>query len=422
MSINHNNRSLSTHIPGKRNRLATALTSTLGATGLMVAASGAQALELTEGLDINLYLAQHAQSVEADSGAGAASDTTAGFGRTRFNLIFNVRFNEWLTGVVDLAEEPNDFGNDFGIQNDLTFLDVALLKAFDSSAAENNSLTFRLGTPVITTFNFRGYSDGAQVQGNPLIGNSPLDIVTAQVGGQVLGQHKFDGPIESVGWDVMLSNGGFGESFDGAEGENVTLKARIALAAGLKLGVGYMTGNNDSSAQGSSVFLGDGDNINLQFPNGDQGTRNLHAAIIPGVDYDFAMVDFEYAQDRFTVRGWYGTGEDSFSFERDGSRVDASSVSNTGTDAEMSGFGFTGEVYVIPKVLYLAGRYTEVTNDSDNVSSEDTLDRTQLGAGLWLSDNSLLKIEYVAQGEEANSGGQIGEDWDGVLVELSTKF
>ena len=416
MNINHNNRSLSTHIPGKRNRLATALTSALGATGLMVAASGAQALELTEGLDINLYLAQHAQSVEADSGAGAASDTTAGFSRTRFNLQFNVRFNEWLTGFVDLAEEPNDFGNDFGIQNDLTFLDVALLKAFGSSAAEDNSLTFRLGQPVMTTFNFRGYSDGAQVQGNPLIGNSPLDIVAAQVGGQVLGQHKFDGPIESVGWDVMVSSGSFGERFDGDQGQNLGLRARIALAAGLKLGVGYMTGDNDNGVT-SSGFLGDGDNINLQSPNGEQGTRNLHAAVIPGVDFDFAMVDFEYAQDRFTVRGWYGEGEDSYSFASPGGEV-----VNTGTDAEMSGLGFTGEVYVIPKVLYLAGRYTEVTNDSDNVSSEDTLDRTQLGAGLWLSDNSLLKIEYVAQSEEANSGGQIGEDWDGVLVELSTKF
>ncbi|WP_341936960.1 hypothetical protein [Marinimicrobium sp. C2-29] len=421
MRINQKHNNQNSHSTTQK-PLAKAVAGLIASASLLVAPAATQALELTEGLDVNLYLAQHAQSVEADSGAGAASDTTAGFSRTRFNLQFNVRFNEWLTGFVDLAEEPNDFGNDFGIQNDLTFLDVALLKAFGSSAAENNSLTFRLGQPVMTTFNFRGYSDGAQVQGNPLIGNSPLDIVAAQVGGQVLGQHKFDGPIESIGWDVMVSSGNFGERFDGNQGQNLGLRARLAVTGGLKVGVGYMTGDNDNGVT-SSGFLGDGDNINLQLPNGAQDTRNLHAAIIPGVDFDFAMADFEYAHDRFTVRGWYGAGEDSYSFASTEGRVDRSAgVVNTGTDAEMSGFGFTGEVYVIPKVLYLAGRYTEVTNDSDNVSSDDTLDRTQLGAGLWLSDNSLLKIEYVAQGEEDNSGGQIGEDWDGVLVELSTKF
>jgi len=421
MRINQKHKNQSSHSTNQR-PLASAMTGLIAGAGLLIAPATTQALELTEGLDVNLYLAQHAQSVEADSGAGAASDTTAGFGRTRFNLQFNVRFNEWLTGVVDLAEEPNDFGNDFGIQNDLTFLDVGLLKAFGSSAAENNSLTFRLGTPVITTFNYRGYSDGAQVQGNPLIGNSPFDIVTAQVGGQILGEHKLGGPIESVGWDVLLSSGSFAERFDGDQGDNVTVRGRIAIVGGFKVGVGYSTADNDNGIT-SSVLLGDGDNINLQMPNGNQDTRNLHAAVLPGVDYDLAMVDFEYAHDLFTVRGWYGEGEDSYSFASTDGRVDRSAgVVNTGTDSEMSGLGVTAQAYVIPKVLYLAGRYTEVTNDSDNVSSDDTLDRTQVGAGLWLSDDSLVKIEYVSQNEEANSGGQIGEDWDGILLELSTKF
>ncbi len=76
----------------------------------------------------------------------------------------------------------------------------------------------------------------------------------------------------------------------------------------------------------------------------------------------------------------------------------------------------------VAELFYVAGRYTRVTNESDGIIGDDAMDRYQLGIGFWLSDNVLLKAEYVYQGEGAVSPGQIGSDWQGGLIELSAKL
>ena len=71
---------------------------------------------------------------------------------------------------------------------------------------------------------------------------------------------------------------------------------------------------------------------------------------------------------------------------------------------------------------WVAVRYTQVTNESDGIIGDNKMDRYQLGVGLWLAENVLLKGEYVYQGEGAVSPGQIGSDWQGFLIELSGKL
>ena len=83
--------------------------------------------------------------------------------------------------------------------------------------------------------------------------------------------------------------------------------------------------------------------------------------------------------------------------------------------------------YNINKELYVAARYSMSTNESEGISSDDALDRIQVGGGYWIADQVLLKVEYVKQTEEAFSGGQqtdgTGEaEWDGFLAELSVTF
>jgi len=78
--------------------------------------------------------------------------------------------------------------------------------------------------------------------------------------------------------------------------------------------------------------------------------------------------------------------------------------------------------YVLPNKLYIAGRYTHATNDTDGVNSEGTLERIQVSAGYWINEKTLWKAEYVDQDEEENSGGQIGEGFNGFITELSVKF
>lgn len=400
----------------------TACTVLMGAAGsaALLSTSALHAAEVFEGLDVNLRLAQHFQSVEADSSDNAIGDfepgdTNPAFMRPRFNLELSMQFTPWLSAFVDLAEEPNDFGGSggdpFSIKNDLTFLDVALLKAAGSPAASSNSLTLRLGTPVGTLWNYRGYSDGAAVQGNPLIGNTPFDPVDAFTGAQILGTHEIGGVVESVGWDVAALTGNFNEDTRGDRGTDVNLRGRVAFAGGLSVGAGYVTTDNEDGAE-SAFFNGNGDNVSLADTSTPSG-RETHFAFFDaggerqvfGVEADAWQVDAEYAfQDRATFRAWYAEAEEDTN------------------DLELSNIGVEGQVYLLPRSFYVAARYTRVENESRGVSGDDTLDRTQVGGGLWLSENTLLKAEYIRQTEEANARSFVGDDWDGVLVELSTSF
>ena len=78
--------------------------------------------------------------------------------------------------------------------------------------------------------------------------------------------------------------------------------------------------------------------------------------------------------------------------------------------------------YLVPEKFYIAGRYTNSQNDTDTIEDEDTLQRLQIAAGYWVNPKTLAKFEIVAQDEEVNSGGQIGEGFSGFISEVSVKF
>ncbi len=70
------------------------------------------------------------QYLEADSGAFSPLDTQteSGFQRIRFNLILDITISDRISAYIDIAEEPNDFGNidPFSMTNDLAYIDYAL--------------------------------------------------------------------------------------------------------------------------------------------------------------------------------------------------------------------------------------------------------------------------------------------------------
>ncbi|WP_339753492.1 hypothetical protein [uncultured Marinobacter sp.] len=410
---------------------------------LALAAPASQAdIEMLDGrIATNIYLTQGIQSVEADSGAfdPANTETEAGFHRTRVNFTTVIRFTDWLTATVDLGEESEDFGDQFQITNDDTFLDVALLRAIGSPLAERNALILRFGQPVITTFNFRGYTDGAAALGNPLIGNSPFDIVTAEAGVGLYGQHSLgDGVLQSLGWDFKVSQPTIGEDFSGDRSFNLNATVRLVFAGGFKLGAGWLHSDggdqfepgpgNFANISATDAVIGDGEAYN--FPGTFTGSRDTHAGLLPGISTDLWMVDFEYARDDIfmpvTVRGWLGLGKDDFSFVDAGGNqttMRGGAISEVARmESKILGWGSEGTFYVLPNFAYLAVRYTEVENRSNGISGKPQLDRLQLGGGVWLAENVLTKAEYVRQQEERNSPGQIGDDWDGFVFEIATRF
>jgi hypothetical protein len=419
------------------------------------AAAPAGAAEFFDGrVSVEFFMMQGFQSLDPKGGAFAAADsaTDPGFQRTRFNGQLTLRFTDWLTGFIDIAEEPNDFGqNGFSIEDDLSFLDLSVLDAIDSPWAEHNTLIVRLGNPVRHLMQFRGYTDGAEVQSNPLIGNSPYDMVTAETGVHVLARHEFGtATFSAFDWDVAVQSPTFFEDFSDDRGFGVTAKGAIEVTpvghrfGALTIGGGYSV--NDSSGQvpgpggvslrpsgATEMVFGDGESY--RFPSsGTGGIRNTHAGLLPGIDLNTWLVSAAYEASFAPLRlvGWFGQGKDEFSHINPvtgAQTTRAPSAALTGgaaavalRESKVQAWGIEAKYDLFPELFYVAGRYTQVTNESDGVVGDDSMDRLQLGVGLWLSDNVLLKGEYVYQGEGAVSPGQIGSDWQGGLIELSAKM
>ena len=257
----------------------------------MVASPG-YAAELFDGkVKINGAIMSSFQSLEADGAASSVNNrnTDSGFNRLRFSLGFDIQISPRISAFVELSEEPNDFGSDdpFEISNDLAFINYMV----------TDDVTFRLGEIVTAIRNFGGFSDGAVVQGNPLIGNSPADMVTAETGFTILGSHDIDQDfLKRANWDATVSVPTFFEDFGEDRGYNYFLKGSLDLPMDFSIGAGYafndlsdqVTRTNNpapfSDVQTMGMLQGDGENYN--FPGSGAGARDTHAGLVPGLDVD----------------------------------------------------------------------------------------------------------------------------------------
>lgn len=395
----------------------------LGATATQV-----QAAEFMDGkLKINGAAMQSWQSaieVDGDARSAVATEGESGFHRLRFALHFNAQLTDTISVFAELAEEPNDFGN-FNIAQDLAWIQF-----------QKDGLGLRVGNVISTTQNFIEYSDGAVVQSNPLIGNSPVDMITAEEGLWLYGSS------DNYTWDAVVSKPSFGTDFSKDSGYNYGLRGTVGLGGGFSLGAGLFVTNadldctdgtcSDPGGAGIGSLIGVGDADNYQFgsdSNGVSGTpgRGTHFAIVPGISATIWQVDAQYKADNFSIHGYYGIAQDDYSWADAGvAGYRPVSTNFSEQDSEVS-FMSVKAKFNISKELYVAARYSQSTNDSDGISGNDSLDRIQIGGGYWIEDKVLLKVEYVKQTEEASSGGQntdgTGEaEWDGVLAELSVSF
>ncbi len=374
------------------------------------------------------YLAQHWQTpIEVDgnslaSAADAVQDS--GFQRLRVGLWFSAQISDRFSAYMELAEEPNDFqgANPFGITQDLAWIE---LKVTDGVA-------LRYGNVVETTMNFIRYSDGAAVQGNPLIGNGVNDMITAAHGFWLTG-----GSDTSFGkWDynLTLSKPSFLEDFSDESGYNYGARTSITTAGGLGLGAGVfiMDGDVTGCPTTTTCTLGSGGNTRSLVPGGDgdhykvgqqSQAFNSQPSILPGVDGHIWQIDAMWSGDDLgmpvTIHGFYGQAEDDFS------RSGATTLSTV--DAEQSFWGIMGRVNVNDK-LYLAARYGASENETAGVTNGDA-ERIQVGVGYWVSDGTLLKAEYLRQDNDSGSGSGVCDgtatgdcDFDGLITELSVSF
>lgn len=350
-------------------------------------------------IDFAVNLMQSAQSIGVDG----ADNANSGFHRVRAGLNASVQFSENVSGLVMIEQEPNDFGGiggqQFSPQIDFAILDLAL----------NDQVTLRTGTPVTGLLNFRGFSDGPVVQGNPMIGNSLADMITAGQGVKLIGS------FDSFGFDITV-NRGFGESITTLNGGNTGLnyigKFRITASETIQLGAGAAF---QSGQQGLVFATGDGENYNVANGGGAAAARNTHAQM---PNETIVHADAKITGGGADIDLWGGYATDSDGYGEDES-----------FDALFAG---VGAKYDFTDAFYAAGRFTFAGEQSDAVEDFDdtSMSRIQLGIGVQVYENALFKVEYVNQSEtgldltsqEGTALSGIGADWQGITGELSFNF
>ncbi|MEP0357222.1 hypothetical protein [Paraglaciecola sp.] len=428
-------------------------------TGAQLHSSDAFAKEFLDGLaEVNFLALQNYQAIQAKDGAFRPVDEeqSDGFGRLRVNLQFKFHITDYITADVDIAEEPNDFGNngdrDFSFHQDFAGIEFELF-GLSGNARDDSNLTLRLGNIGAAPFQFKGFQDGADNQGNALIGNGITDYATAENGAQLAYKKSFeDGPIKSYSLAGHMTTSSFGEAFQEDRGYNYRLQGAVELTNGFKAGLSFFQANQGDqlSFEGGIASLdgltttnyrfGDGENYN--FSASASSERDTHVGIMPGLDQSIIELDLAYQFSPNTnVILMLGKSSDDYTFadtagnavagvtyfgtngvaDADGTTFDSSNVIKGESSVEY--YVVEAQHYIIPDKFYVAARYSDAQNTSELIEQTDnSVERLQVAAGYWFNDKTLLKVEYVNQDEGINSGGQIGAGFDGFTSEISVKF
>ncbi|MEH6710741.1 hypothetical protein [Paraglaciecola polaris] len=409
-------------------------------------------------VEVNFLAMQNYQAIQAKEGAFRPVDEeqSSGFGRIRANLMLKFHITEYITADIDIAEEPNDFGNngdrDFAFHNDYSGIEFDLF-GLTEYARENANLTLRVGTIGGAPFQFKGFQDGADNQGNALIGNGITDYATAENGAQLRYTETFDdGVIRSYNVTGHITTSSFGEAFQEDRGFNYLLQGSLEFAGGFKAGMSFLQANQGdqlrfengvASLDGlttTNYRFGDGENYN--FSASASSERDTHVGIMPGLEQTTIQLNLAYqptpetslifmigkSSDDYTFADTAGNAVAGITYfgvdgvaDPAGTTFDSNSVIKG--DSSVEYWTVEAQHYFIPRKFYVAARYAEAENTSDLIAQTDnTVERLQVAAGYWFNDRTLLKFEYVDQDEGINSGGQIGKGFDGFTSEISVKF
>tara|TARA_Y100000033_G_scaffold51129_1_gene63937 strand:- start:1239 stop:2654 length:1416 start_codon:yes stop_codon:yes gene_type:complete len=409
-------------------------------------------------VQVNFLAMQNYQAIQAKDGAFRPEDEmqSDGFGRLRVNLMFKFKITENITADIDIAEEPNDFGNngdrDFSFHQDFAGIEFDML-GLTGYEKENASLILRAGNIGASPFQFKGFQDGADNQGNALIGNGITDYATAENGIQLSYTETFDGGILRA-YNVAghMTTSSFGEAFQEDRGYNYRIQGTLEFQGGFKAGLNIFQANQGdqlvfenglASLDGvttTNYRFGDGENYN--FSASASSERDTHVGALPGLNQSIMQLNLAYQpSDQTSVILMLGKASDDYTFaDTEGNAV--AGITYFGTDGVLDPTGTTfdsnqvieadssvdywvieAQQYVIPEKLYVAARYAEAENTSDLIEQSDNeVTRLQVSAGYWINDRTLWKVEYVDQEEGTNSGGQIGAGFDGITSEISVKF
>lgn len=256
-------------------------------------------------------------------------------------------------------------------------------------------------------------SDNSQAMYNPFVGNLIMDAFTTEVGGEVY--FRKNGFIGMFG----LSNGKLNQAVSNPETTGASILAKLGydgqVNEDLRLRI---TGSMYSTGKSGRVYLYSADRTGSRYylvmeDTEARASSNFRSGRYnPGFDNEitaFMINPFV----KYKGLEFFGT------FETSSGKTDAETDNRTATQ-------LAGELiyrFGNDENFYLGTRYNTVTSD-DPSGSEITIDRFQLGGGVFLTKNILAKIEYVNQqydGYDTTSIFHEGE-FKGVLLEAVISF
>ncbi|MBO0330239.1 hypothetical protein [[Muricauda] lutisoli] len=256
-------------------------------------------------------------------------------------------------------------------------------------------------------------SDNSQAMHNPFVGNLIMDAFTTEVGGEVY--FRKNGFIGMFG----LSNGKLNQAVSNPETTGASILAKLGydgqINEDLRLRI---TGSMYSTGKSSRVYLYSADRAGSRYYLVMENTEARASSNFrsgrynPGFDNEitaFMINPFV----KYKGLEFFGT------FETASGKTDAETSNRNATQ-------LAGELiyrFGNNENFYLATRYNTVTSD-DPSGSEVTIDRFQLGGGVFLTKNILAKIEYVNQqydGYDTTSIFHEGQ-FKGLLLEAVISF
>lgn len=359
---------------------------------------------------------------------------TGGFGTAMANLMMDVQLEDGVrlnvTSYLSARHHNETWIKGGYIQFDnLGFLGVSALDDI------MKYLTIRVGHMEVNygDAHFRRSDGGATIQ-NPFIDNYIIDAFATEIGGDLLFRHSgflalvgvtngaIKGSVDVVNQTPIDQDTSKSPAFLFKVGydDKVTENVRVRVT-----GSGYMI----SSAQSNTLFWGDRTGSNywmVMEPNGASYTANAWSGRLnPGMSDKVTAFQFNafVKAGGLEVFGTYETAKGRGPNDKD---LSGDPTGKTALDRKFNQIAADALFrFGANENFYVGGRYNMVKgNFITSSTTEQSVDRISVAAGWFLTDNIMLKGEYVTQSYKDFPKKDIRSEgkFDGAVFEATVGF
>ena len=265
-------------------------------------------------------------------------------------------------------------------------------------------------------------TDNAQAIYNPFVGNSLLDGFAQEVGGEFY--YRNNGWLAMVG----LYNGKLNQAVDNPETTSPTVVGKLGwdkqLSEDLRL---RLTGSVYNTAHSARVYLYGADRGGSRYyfvmedANASSGGRGYFTSgrVDPGFTNEVTAIMINPFV-KYQGLEFFGL------FETTTGRAD-SEFDSSGNNTDRNWTHIMAEVlyrFGNNENFYVGGRYNTASGEMRGMTDEVTVNRFNIGGGVFFTKNVLAKIEYVNQEyKDFPVGNQFNEGkFNGVVIESVISF